>query len=319
MNDKNDLLSKRLVFFTGKGGVGKSTLSAALGMIHARQGRRVLLVEMNARSRMAPLFGVPEVGNDPVALEKNLYALNITPREALEEYMRIVFKFKIIYDRVINNSLFKVFTKALPGMDDLVAIGKIWYLERERERDGRPVWDRIIVDAPATGHGITFLRLPQVAIDTVRVGPIAKTAEQIRDMVLDPYKTSVNLVTLAEELPVNETIDLYRGLESIVGVPFGEIFINAVYPMPFSPEAMAFLETTSARTLAFAGEYAESVLEAAHTGMSRAELNRRHIERLKAAVPSSRTVELPFIFTNRFDREAILSLSSNLARQLGAA
>ncbi len=312
------LLSKRLVFFTGKGGVGKSTLSAALGMLHARRGERVLLVEMNARSRMAPLFGVPEVGYEPVRLDDNLYALNITPREALEEYMRIVFKFKLIYDRVINNSLFKVFTKALPGMDDLVTIGKIWYLDQDRQRNGRPTWDRIIIDAPATGHGITFLRFPQVAIDTVRVGPIAKSAEDIRDMLLDESKTSVNLVTLPEELPVNETIDLYRSLDEVVGVPFGHIFVNAVYPHLFEGEAAGFIRSADHEAIAgAAGEYAEGIMQAAETELRREELNRHHIERLRKAVPAD-LVELPLVFSDRFDRDAIQVLSSSLEERIGA-
>ncbi len=315
MATAHDLLQKRLVFFTGKGGVGKSTLAAALGRLHARQGKRVLLVEMNASSRMAPLFGVQHVGYDPVRLDENLYALNITPREALEEYMRIVFKFKLIYDRVINNNFFKVFTKALPGMDDLVAVGKIWYLEQDRQRNGKPAWDRIIVDAPATGHGITFLRLPQAAIDTVRVGPIAKSAEQMRDLFLDPRMTSVNLVTLAEELPVNETIDLYRSLDDMLGVPFGYVFVNAVYPRLFEGDAAAFVRDGKVKDLPVEEQIAEGLLEAARTEMTREALNRRHIERLAEAVPAPR-VELPFIFGERFDRSAIDTLSARLEEAL---
>jgi anion-transporting ArsA/GET3 family ATPase len=307
----DDLLSKRLVFFTGKGGVGKSALSAALGLIHARAGRRVLMVEMNARSRMAPLFDVPHVGYDPVQLEPNLFAMNITPREALEEYMHIVFKLRFIAERVIKNNLFKVFTAALPGMDDLVSIGKIWYLDRERFR-GRPRWDRIIVDAPATGHGITFLRLPQVTIDTVRVGPIARSAEQIRDMVLDAENTSVNLVTLAEELPVNETIDLYKSLEDLVGVPFGRVFVNAVYPHLFDGELATFIEEADAeKAIPSAGAWAEGLLQAARTQMLRERLNRRHIDRLRENVPEP-SVELPYIFTERFGKEAIEQLAESL-------
>jgi anion-transporting ArsA/GET3 family ATPase len=310
------LLNKRLIFFTGKGGVGKSALSAALGLTLARRGHRVLLVEMNAQSRMAPLFGVKHVGYDPVALDRNLYALNVTPREALEEYMKIIFKFKIIYDRVINNNFFKVFTKALPGMDDLVTVGKIWYLEQDKDRSGRPIWDRIIVDAPATGHGVNFLRFPQVAIDTVRVGPIAKSAEQMRDLFLDERLTSVNLVTLAEELPVNETIELYQSLQDMVGVPFGRVFVNAVYPHMFAGETAEFVRSGDPQVLApAAGEFSGGLLDAAKTELSREELNRHHIKRLEAAVKLPRT-ELPFVFRPSFDRQSIDVLSRSLEEQL---
>lgn len=308
----NPLFDKRLVFFTGKGGVGKSALSAALGIALAKRGHRVLLVEMNSQSRMAPLFGVRNVGYDPVMLERNLFALNVTPTEALEEYMKIVFKFKIVYDRVINNNFFKVFTKALPGMDDLVTVGKIWYLEQERDRSGRPNWDRIIVDAPATGHGITFLRFPQAAIDTVRVGPIAKSAEQMRDLFLDERTTSVNLVTLAEELPVNETIELHQSLQDVVGVPFGRVIVNAVYPHLFTGDAAEFVRSGSPDTLRpAAGELAAGLLEAARTELSRDELNRHHIERLQKAVGLP-TLELPFVFRESFDRESLTVLSETL-------
>ncbi len=313
---ESDLLSKRLIFFTGKGGVGKSALSAALGLTLARRGLRVLLVEMNAQSRMAPLFGVKEIGYDPVSLDSNLYAMNVTPREALEEYMKIVFKFKLIYDRVIHNNLFKVFTKALPGMDDLVTVGKIWYLEQDKDRHGRPLWDRIIVDAPATGHGITFLRFPQVAIDTVRVGPIAKSAEQMRDLFLDKNTTSVNLVTLAEELPVNETIELYQSLDDLVGVPFGYVFVNAVYPRLFAAETADFITNGSPAVLeSAAGNHAAGLLEAARTELSRETLNRRHIERLREAL-NVPTIELPYIFREGFDKESILILSQHLEAAL---
>lgn len=308
----NPLFDKRLVFFTGKGGVGKSALSAALGIALAKRGHRVLLVEMNSQSRMAPLFGVRNVGYEPVMLERNLFALNVTPTEALEEYMKIVFKFKIVYDRVINNNFFKVFTKALPGMDDLVTVGKIWYLEQERDRAGRPNWDRIIVDAPATGHGITFLRFPQAAIDTVRVGPIAKSAEQMRDLFLDERTTSVNLVTLAEELPVNETIELHQSLQDVVGVPFGRVIVNAVYPRLFTGEAADFVRTGSSDALRpAAGDLAEGVLEAARTELSRDELNRHHINRLQKAVGVP-MLELPFVFRESFDRESLKVLSETL-------
>lgn len=316
MIDSSSVLSKRLTFFTGKGGVGKSALSVAMGQLHARQGERVLIIEMNARSRVGPLYGRSDVGYEPVRIDDNLYVINVTPREALEEYMRIVFKFRFVADRVIHNSLFKVFTKALPGMDDLVTMGKIWYLERDRQRNGKPTWDRLIVDAPATGHGITFLRFPQVAIDTVRVGPIAKSAEDIRDMLLDETKTSVNLVTLPEELPVNETIELYQSLEDIVGVPFGFVFINAVYPRLFSDKATAFIEDGDPEILRpVAGEHAEGMLDAARTQTGREALNRRHIERLKAAVPAQ-FIELPLIFSERFDRHAIEAISHSLEESL---
>ena len=310
---------KRLVFFTGKGGVGKSALSAALGIALARRGHRVLLCEMNAQSRMAPLFGVKQVGYEPVMLERNLFALNITPREALEEYMRIVFKFKLIYDRVINNNLFKVFTKALPGMDDLVTVGKIWYLEQERDRSGRPVWDRIIVDAPATGHGITFLRFPQAAIDTVRVGPIAKSAEQMRDLFLDERITSVNLVTLAEELPVNETIELFHSLQDIVGTPFGAVFVNAVFPQLFAGPAGEYVRGGDEKPLVpAAGALAGGLLEAARTELSRYELNRRHIERLMESVKLP-PVELPYVFRESFDRQSLEVLAKRLEETLEPA
>jgi anion-transporting ArsA/GET3 family ATPase len=313
------ITDKRLVFFTGKGGVGKSALSAALGIALARRGHRVLLCEMNAQSRMAPLFGVKQVGYEPVMLERNLFALNITPREALEEYMKIVFKFKLIYDRVISNNFFKVFTKALPGMDDLVTVGKIWYLEQERDRGGRPVWDRIIVDAPATGHGITFLRFPQAAIDTVRVGPIAKSAEQMRDLFLDEHLTSVNLVTLAEELPVNETMELYQSLQDVVGTPFGALFVNAVFPDRFAGAAKDFVKQGEAAALApAAGPFAQGLLEAARTNLSRAELNRRHIERLTEVVKLE-AIELPYVFRESFDRQSLEVLSQYVDQALEPA
>ena len=219
---------------TGKGGVGKSTVSAALALVAARAGKRVLVCEVNAQERVAALLGAPLAG--PVIQEAapGVFTVNVTPHEAMREYGVMVLRFRTIYDAVFENRLVRYFLRVVPSLAELVMLGKILN-EARAEEGGRPRWDLVVVDAPATGHAVQLLRVPSALVDTVPGGPLRHDADWMEAMLVDPARTSVALVTLPEEMPVNEAIELDAQVRGVLGMHRGALFVNAMPETRFSP------------------------------------------------------------------------------------
>lgn len=227
--DLSDLFDRRLLFVTGKGGVGKSTLSAAAALDSARSGRRTLWVEMSEVPRGGYLFPGYEPAYTPRRIEPNLWGMNLTFQEALEEYLAMVFRIPMLSRMVARNSLFRAFTAALPGLDALVTTGKIWY-EEDRAEGGHLAWDRIVVDAPATGHGLALLKFPHAALDIVRTGPVAQASRDVDELLGDRERTALIVVTQLEGLPVDEATELVEGIRADTGYVVEAVVANAVYP-----------------------------------------------------------------------------------------
>ena len=202
-----ELLDRRLILVLGKGGVGRTTVAAAIAMSCARRGKRTLLYQTNANDRLGPYYGKPPVSYEPVELEKNLYAINTTPAEAITEYGLMILKFKTVYDMVFENRVTKAFIRAIPGLDDYALLGKMWYATTDAKR-GKPVWDTVVFDLPASGHSVSMLRIPTVITETVPEGPLTRDARSVQDLLTDKERTAAIIVTLAEEMPVNEACEL---------------------------------------------------------------------------------------------------------------
>jgi anion-transporting ArsA/GET3 family ATPase len=166
---------------------------------------------------------------DPAIIENNLSGSNLKLKQAIEEYLEIVFKVPLITKRIARNSLFQVLTTALPGLEALVMLGKIWY-EFERRYQGKPYWDKIVVDAPATGHGLALLRFPTAALDIVKSGPIADRSHDINNLLKDQSKTSLIVVSLLEELPVDEGLELTQKIQADTPYRVRGIVQNGAYP-----------------------------------------------------------------------------------------
>ena len=212
------LSEQRLWVVSGKGGVGKSTVSAALALASARSGKKTLVCEINTEERISGFLGKPEVGPEVRPLEENLWAVNVRPEEAMREYALMVLRFQTVYRAVFENRFVRYFLRFVPSLQELVLLGKVMFHVQEKLPNGRYKWDRVVMDAPATGHAITFLSVPQVLLDTVPAGPMAKDAEWMRDLLVDPKTTAAVLVSLPEEMPINETIDLYHAFTEQVRV-----------------------------------------------------------------------------------------------------
>ena len=292
------LLDRRLLVVTGKGGVGKSTVSAALALLAARAGKRVLVCEVNAQERVAPLLGAPLTGSTIREALPRLFTVNVNPHDSMRQYGIMVVRFRAIYDAVFENRLVRYFLRVIPSLAELVMLGKILH-EARLEEDGRPRWDLVIVDAPATGHAVQLLRVPSALLDTVPAGPLRKDALWMRDLLVDPARTALALVTLPEEMPVNEAIELDAQVRSVLGIHRAALFVNAMPETRFSPEEAERLEALAARPPPLGPAAAAARLQAIRAGLAG-----RYLARARAALDLPTTV-LPLLPLPAWGREAV--------------
>jgi hypothetical protein len=280
------LLGRRLVVVTGKGGTGKSTLSAALALAAARQGKRTLVCEVVARERVSELFGRPPSGTSIRELLPNLYSVHVRPREAMREYALMTIKYETLYKIAFENPAARYFLAAAPSLSEIVMLGKVWWhAARDMER-GHPRWDLVILDAPATGHGLTFLTVPEVFLGLVDEGPLARDMRGMQSLLADPRQCAVCIATLPEEMPANEAIELDRELRKH-RFPEGPLFLNGCFESRFTPAEVAAV-TRGGPLLAASGE-------AADNHESRAQLSAHYEKVLREAVPRA-LVKVPFLF-----------------------
>jgi anion-transporting ArsA/GET3 family ATPase len=221
----------RVWIVTGKGGVGRTTLAAALAAAAARRGLRSLVVSAGGDGALSALLDMDVArsrGREPVAVSEGLELLEIEPEAALEEYVEHELGWGRLGRTLLRSRAFSRFVDAAPGWRDLVTLGKLWHMEQQVV-GGRPRFDAIVVDAPATGHGLSFLSVPRVVLDVVTVGPLRRQTAAIEAMLLDHGRTWCIPVTLAEELPVRETLELIERLEER-GIRIGPIVANQIEP-----------------------------------------------------------------------------------------
>ncbi len=290
----------RLVIVTGKGGVGKSCISAAIAQASAKKGLRTLVCEVNAKERIAPLLGKGEVGAEITSIEENLWAVDVRPAQAMREYALMILKFETIYKAVFENRLVSYFLRFVPSLQELVMLGKILFHLREVRDDGTWRFDRIVIDAPATGHAITFFSVPQVILDTVPPGSLSTDARWMRDLLTDAKTTAPVLVALPEEMPVNETFDLAAALTQRVHMTPRAAVLNGYLEPRFDPDELAALSP-------------HPLLEAvARAHEERAALARHERTRLEGlGVP---LVVAPRLYKENFGRAAVEELAQHLAK-----
>ena len=304
-------LDHRLILVVGKGGVGRSTVAAAIAGRCAAQGKHTLLYETSANDRFGDYFGKPPVGAAPAELAPNLWAVNATPASALAEYGLMILRWKSVYEMVFENRVSKAFLRAIPGLDDYALLGKAWFHTTEEKR-GKPLWDTVVFDMPASGHSVSMLRVPWVIVDTVPEGPLTRDARTVKALLCDPARTSTVLVTLAEEMPVNEAIELESKLTALGIVP-QQLLVNQVFPRHFAPSAPVtrVLDALIADQANLGPPLAQIT---AHAALSRArrELNERYIAELRKRA-KTKVDELPMLFASTLGPADIRQLGDKIA------
>jgi len=300
-----------VVIVAGKGGVGKTAVSAALARAAALAGLSTLIVEVEGKSGLAAMFGQPPFDYDEVVLAPgggpggaaDVRARTLTPDDALLEYLEDHGMSRIAR-RLATSGAIDMVSTAAPGIKDILILGKVKQLERD------PSSDLVVLDAPAAGHAISFLRSARGLIDAVKVGPINTQARDVLDMLTDPRRCQVMLVTLPEETPVNELIQTAYSLEDEVGVSLGPVVVNGVYPDIDGLEADPEVAASDAGAHLHPGE-AEAMRSAARFRLDRMELQAEQVQRLADKLPLPQ-LHLPYLFSPDLDRGDIEELAVHM-------
>lgn len=306
----------RVFIVAGKGGVGKTTVTAALGNTAARAGLTALVVEIEGKSGIGSIFG----RGDPLSYEEVLLsagggpggsgdvrARTLTPDDALLEYLED-HGMRRVSKRLAGSGALDVVATAVPGIKDILVLGKVKQLERANQADV------IVLDAPAAGHAVTFLTSARGLLDAARVGPIRTQAQDVVDLLSDAARCQVILVTLAEETPVNEVTETAFALEDRVGIKLGPVVVNGVYPrldgLDEDPHAAA-----DRAGISLSDAQAESLRAAAEFRLSRQALQDEQIARLSSSLPLPQ-IHLPFLFTPEVGPPELDRLTDALGREI---
>jgi anion-transporting ArsA/GET3 family ATPase len=301
-------------------------VACALALSAARRGKRVLLAQVKSKDRLPRLFGVSHNFSEVQPIDTNVWGVNMTPEASLREYGVMVLRSAFLYRQVFERDVVRAFLRAIPGLYDYSMLGKAWFHTTEMV-SGRPRFDLVILDGPATGHVLTLLAIPKVICDTVPEGPLTGPARDCLSLLTDPVRTQAVLVTLAEDLPVSETVQLSAGLRAL-GIHLGSVVVNRLYPPRFksgvnslaldellaAPAATGIVSPTPAEALEDA---LPAVLRAASLQRQRSALNEHYIKVLHESLPLPQ-LHAPHIFNATFARPALEALADRLGEQVEA-
>jgi anion-transporting ArsA/GET3 family ATPase len=289
------LLDKRLVFVTGKGGVGKTTVAACLAQVAARRGKRVIVCEVAAE----------ETSHDEVEVAPGIHSIAVDPERAMREYLSDQVGGAL--SKVMTSSrVFTYLAAAAPGLRELLMMGKVWDLAQlDQRRTGDTPYDLVILDAPATGHALGMLRTPRTFRDVARVGPISRQAGRIDAFLANPDLTGIVAVAAPEEMPVNETIEFITALDEEMHMKPDAVVVNGVYPERFHDAEIEAIGAVSVDA---------PQLRAAVTTYRRARHHRNQVRRLRRRAPA---ITPPFLFETELDDSSRSALADVLEKRLG--
>jgi anion-transporting ArsA/GET3 family ATPase len=308
--------ARRFLYLTGKGGVGKTTVSAALALALAAQGKRVLIVMPNIKERLSAVLGTRPIGDEIVKVGDGVWAVNVHPEKALTEYGLLVIKVRALTKTIFGNEYIKAFLRAVPGLYEWSMLGKAWFHTTETDASGRPLYDVVIFDAPATGHGLDMLRVPKVILDVAPPGVLRRDAERAVKLFRDPAQSGIVVVTLPEEMPVTEAVELVHAIERELSIPVLRVVVNAVMPPVFSPgERAAFSkhpDLLSLEAAARADHSGDAALVASARRAVRELVQEESLKRLFASL-DERAILLPHLFDAASTKEGTRALANVLA------
>ncbi len=322
---------RKLLVVTGKGGVGKTTIAAALGLAAARAGRRTIVVEVGEESRLPGLFGVePARPGHECKLATHLSSISIDPDRALLEWLQVLGG--RVSGRVLASSgTFQYFAAAAPGAKELVTMVKIWQLTAGQRGTRAPGHELVVLDAPATGHALGMLGSPHTFGAIARVGPVAGQARKVQELLESPAHSAYLAVALGTEMAVTEALELQDGLRARLGRDLEAVLVNALLPQRFTTAELESIASLPDGASASAGEHREhaatedaswvrrravtaSAVRAAETVHRRARFQHNQLARLRRR--EFAVVRIPFVWTPQFDEAAVGAIAKRLERAL---
>jgi anion-transporting ArsA/GET3 family ATPase len=312
-----DLLDRKLIFVTGKGGVGKTTIAAALALLASERGKRTLVGEVDASGNLAAFFetGPTEFAEREVA--PNLFAMSMHTEDSLKEYLRLQLKLPVFARIGPLARTFDFIANAAPGVKEVLTIGKFLWEVRERN------YDYVVVDASATGHIVAQLAAPPAINDLVKVGMVREQTEWMTDILRDPNQTGVVIVAAPEEMPVNETLELAERIRTETAVDLTAVVVNRVLPELFGRGEEAIFEKLRAPArlgalAAVVGDKVGPVLDAAELAVTLRRTRAGHLTRLRDELPADLPMlYVPYLFTRDHGVRATHQVAEALSAELG--
>lgn len=312
----SDLLDRRLLFVTGKGGVGKSTIAASIGLLAAEQGKRTLVCEVDAKGNLADFYEAGPTAFAARELQPNLWAMSMNTEESLKEYLSLQLKIPLLAKIGPLARTFDFIANAAPGVKEILTIGKVAWEVKERH------YDLVVVDSVASGHIVGQLTAPQGINELVQVGMVRSQTQWMLDILTDPAQTGVVIVSAPEEMPVAETIELADRLEAETNVDLAAVVVNRVLPELFTEREEALFESlrTPRRLDALskaAGGDVTPVFDAAELAVTLRRTRAEHLATLRAALdPSLPLLYVPYLFTRTHGARATRKVAELLAEEL---
>jgi hypothetical protein len=298
------ILDRRLLFVSGKGGVGKTVATAAVALYAFRRRKRVLIVELSPYGRLRELLGGPEPGSEPREIQPHLELVRIEPRQALEDFLEGVLPIRALRSRLLSSTSFSIFTAAAPGIEEFLVLSKIADLEGRRTGlRRRPAYDLIVVDAPATGHSLPLLSTARTLMEMMPLGPIGKMAAEVGALLADSRRSAAIVVTLPEEMAVNETLEISASIRGGGAITLGPIIVNGVLPERFTEEEARWLQT--------AADASDPLVAAGRYHLERRQRHGEQIERVRSELRVE-PVLFPFVVNAALDRPQLRRLVAAL-------
>ncbi|MEI6496785.1 MAG: ArsA-related P-loop ATPase [Actinomycetota bacterium] len=299
------LLDRRLLFVTGKGGVGKTTAAGALAELAASLGKRTLVCEMDAKGSLAAAYDCAPLSFAPTLVADRLWAMQMNTEDSLREYLRLFVRIPFVGRIGPLAHTFDFVADAAPGVKEILAVGKLCYEVRERH------YDLVVVDAEASGHIVAQIGAPRVIRDLVQVGLVRDQTEWMIDILDDPVQTGLVIVTTPEEMPVTETLELITRVRASTGVDIAAVLANRVFPALFSDRERAVFDTLLQRDAqavlaAAAGKAVSTVFDAAAQSEARRLVGDGHLDRLRQQMPGGiPLLVVPELFTRAPGRRVV--------------
>ena len=311
------MLDRRLVFVTGKGGVGKSTIAAGLALLGAQRGKRTLVCEVDAKGNLADFYETSPTGFKPREVQPGLFAMSMDTEASLQEYLRLQLKLPMITRIGPLARAFEFVATAAPGVKEILTTGKLCWEVRERH------YDLVVVDASPTGHIIGQLAAPQAINELVKVGLVRQQTGWLMEILSDPVTTGLVIVTTPEEMPVNETIELSGRVREETNVDLAAIVVNRVLPELFSRSEEELFEelrepAMAARLADVGGGPVEPILDAARLAVTLRRTRASHLDHLRESVdPGLPLLYVPYLFVRSHGLRATHQVAESLGAELG--